>query len=166
MSPSDPRLASFCNQIAAMETWKRLKVDGSILFQRNSTDPDREIWYWQSGEMTAAQGVIIFRRKDASEYLKKLGFAESGPTSYVHLLAVFPGSQNRGIGAKLLAHAEEAASHGSSVMSLCVSEWNENARRFYENYAYRPAGRSENCIIQGNTEILMRKPLSGSEADK
>jgi len=59
---------------------------------------------------------------------------------YVSNLAVLPAAQGKGLGRRLLVHAEEQArNHGLKKVSLLVSLENESARRFYKKHGYHVA---------------------------
>lgn len=63
-------------------------------------------------------------------------------TLYVHALAAYPEHRGRGVGAALLAQAEElAAADGLSRLSLIVSDTNTVACGLYERSGYREAAR-------------------------
>ena len=83
---------------------------------------------------------------------------------YVMVLAVFETDRGRGIGAQLLAHAEELAkANGIAEMSLIVRDENR-ARRLYERCGYtarasRPIVRDGGWDVDGQDWVLMVKPL-------
>jgi len=57
---------------------------------------------------------------------------------FISQLAVLPEFQRRGVGTRLLAHAEQhARTHGLIKCSLLVDAHNEGARRLYERTGYR-----------------------------
>ncbi len=83
-------------------------------------------------------------------------FVHSG---YVRSVAVAPGAQHRGVGARLMDAAEAAIlRHGPNVF-LLVSTWNTGARRFYERRGYRRIGEVEDYLRRGITEVVYRKTL-------
>jgi GNAT superfamily N-acetyltransferase len=60
-------------------------------------------------------------------------------TMYVDMLAVHPRSQGRGIGSRLLEHAERTALQaGCNEVSLWVDEANRSAQQFYAAKRYEP----------------------------
>lgn len=64
------------------------------------------------------------------------------PQGFVAYMAIEPGRRREGIGAALLAAAEdEARSRGLPYMALMVTEENEPARRLYERGGYRTERR-------------------------
>jgi ribosomal protein S18 acetylase RimI-like enzyme len=60
--------------------------------------------------------------------------------------------------------AEKRVFRDSPNIFLCVSSFNEGARRLYERLGYTPVGELEDYLVAGHAEILMRKtigPLEG-----
>jgi ribosomal protein S18 acetylase RimI-like enzyme len=56
---------------------------------------------------------------------------------YVNVLATFPEFRRKGIGARLLAIAEEKArGEGARRLSVIVASWNDGAARLYTNAGY------------------------------
>jgi ribosomal protein S18 acetylase RimI-like enzyme len=50
---------------------------------------------------------------------------------------------------------------------MCVSSFNRDARRLYERLGYQVIGELTDYIVQGHSEILLRKslgPLAGFRA--
>ncbi len=78
---------------------------------------------------------------------------------YLNLLAVSPGVQGRGIGAALLREVEHRAFETSRNLFLCVSGFNERARRFYLREGYEEIGVIREFLVAGCDEVLMRKSL-------
>ncbi len=78
---------------------------------------------------------------------------------YLELLAVAPWAQGRGLGAALLAHLERIIFARTKNIFVCVSDFNENARRFYRKHGYQEIGPMPNFLIPGSAEILLRKTV-------
>jgi ribosomal protein S18 acetylase RimI-like enzyme len=76
---------------------------------------------------------------------------------YIAGLAVAKDHRNRGVGAQLLAHAEQRILAQSPNVFLTVSSFNKDAQRFYERHGYQKVGDLTDYAIPGNAEILMRK---------
>lgn len=76
---------------------------------------------------------------------------------YLELLAVAPWAQGRGLGAALLAHLERIVFARTKNVFVCVSDFNEGARRFYRKHGYQEIGPMPNFLIPGSAEILLRK---------
>lgn len=82
---------------------------------------------------------------------------------YIQTVCVAPEHRRRGLGALLVGHAEERIFRESPNVFLCVSDFNEGARRFYERLGYRLVGELPDFIVRGHAELLLRKtrgPLS------
>ena len=97
-----------------------------------------------------------------------LGFviAEAGNASrsgQIVTIDVDPDHRRRGLGRLLLAAAERqlAACRNRSVR-LQVAVDNHGARRFYEEFGYRPAGRHPAYYPDGTDAIEMVKRLDGN----
>jgi len=83
---------------------------------------------------------------------------------YVKSICVAPGLRGRGVGSRLMAHAEERILGEAPNVFLCVSDFNEGARRFYRRLGYEEVGELRDYLVAGRSEILMRKtagPLAG-----
>lgn len=89
----------------------------------------------------------------------------SGPLNgYVQTVCVAPEWRNRGVGHQLLAFAEARIFRQSPNVFLCVSSFNADAQRFYDRLGYQRIGELRDYVVQGHSEILMRKtlgPLAG-----
>ena len=85
---------------------------------------------------------------------------------YVNVLATFPEFRRRGIGRKLLEHADlKARESGARALSVIVADWNEPAKRLYAHAGYKPLASEPvflfpGCPQEGNW-LLMVKQLPG-----
>jgi ribosomal protein S18 acetylase RimI-like enzyme len=85
---------------------------------------------------------------------------------YVNVLATFPEFRRRGIGARLLAIAEETGrEEGAPSLSVIVGSWNGDAARLYAGAGYstvasEPASLFPGCPHEGDW-VLMVRSLSG-----
>ena len=79
---------------------------------------------------------------------------------YIPTLAIKPEFRNQGIGSSLLKFAEERIFRETPNVFICVSSFNENAKRLYIRLGYKVVGELENYIISGHSEILLRKSIS------
>ena len=127
--------------MAASEPWLTLRYPEERVLQR-LTDPAREVYVAEhSGQII---GVLMLNL--------------SGPLSgYIQTIAFHPDWRSRGLGAQLMAFAEDRIFRHSPNVFLCVTEFNTRAQNFYERLGYRCVGRLENYLQPGHTEILMRK---------
>ena len=78
-------------------------------------------------------------------------------SGYIRALAVRADWRNRRVGRALLAHAERHIFRSSPNVFLCVSSFNEDARRLYQRLGYETIGEIREFIIPGEGEFLMRK---------
>ena len=85
-------------------------------------------------------------------------------TWYVNILAVLPQYRGHGLGAGLLARADEIGRRlGKLGMSVIVSDGNPGARRLYERCGYRAIATramvKEDWLSEGRNWILLTKAL-------
>jgi ribosomal protein S18 acetylase RimI-like enzyme len=86
---------------------------------------------------------------------------------YVNVLATFPEYRRRGIGARLLAIAEEKArEQGARSLSVIVGSWNDGAARLYGGAGYETVAKEKailfpGCPHQGDW-VLMVRSMAGS----
>jgi ribosomal protein S18 acetylase RimI-like enzyme len=76
---------------------------------------------------------------------------------YVQTLGVLPEWRKQGIGAKLMAFAEERIFQEVPNVFLCVSSFNKEAQRFYARLGYEQVGELKDYVVRGHSEFLMRK---------
>ena len=76
---------------------------------------------------------------------------------YIQTVLVAPNQQGKGIGSKLVAHAEDRIFSESPNAFLCVSSFNSGARRLYERLGYRYVGELTDYLVRGHSELLFRK---------
>ena len=150
----DAAEARFCARfMAASEPFLTLGLAEESIFQR-LTDPAREVH------------VATLENQIVGALILHL----SGPLNgYVQTIAVHPDWRQRGLGARMMAFAEERIFRQSPNVFLCVSHFNQRAQTFYERLGYRRIGELENYLQTGSAEILLRKtkgPLLGFVPDK
>lgn len=78
---------------------------------------------------------------------------------YVAVVAVAPSARGGGLGARLLDFAERHYP-GARHIFLCVSDFNDGARRLYERVGYRLVGELKDYVAPGHSELLMHKRLA------
>jgi len=91
-----------------------------------------------------------------------------GLAGYIQTVCVAPGRRGEGIGAALVAFAEERIFARHANVFLCVSSFNADAQRLYERLGYEVVGRLTDYLVAGHDEILLRKsrgPIRGYVAD-
>jgi ribosomal protein S18 acetylase RimI-like enzyme len=78
---------------------------------------------------------------------------------YIQTVCVAAETRGQGLGARLVRFAEERIHRDSPNVFLCVSSFNEGAKRLYERLGYTVVGELADYIVRGHSEILMRKSL-------
>jgi ribosomal protein S18 acetylase RimI-like enzyme len=83
---------------------------------------------------------------------------------YIQTVLVRPDRRGRGLGSHLLRFAEGRILRDSPNIFMCVSSFNNDARRLYRRLGYQVVGELTDYIVRGHSEILLRKtvgPVSG-----
>ena len=129
--------------LADSDPWKRLGYQASDWDNYFAPLPQGRDSYVvdQNGRVT---GIAVLRQK----FL--LG-------DYVELLGVAKWARGAGLGGLLLAHVEAAVFARTKNLFVCVSDFNDQARHFYQKQGYREIGPMPNFLISGSAEILLRK---------
>lgn len=78
---------------------------------------------------------------------------------YLQTICVAPKWRNLGLGRKLIGFAEARIFRESPNVFLCVSSFNTAAQRFYSRLGYIRVGELPDYVVNGHSEILMRKTL-------
>jgi [ribosomal protein S18]-alanine N-acetyltransferase len=78
-------------------------------------------------------------------------------TGYIKAVCVAPDARGRGIGTRLVRFAEERIATLSPAIFLTVSSFNPRAQALYERLGFRVVGELPDYIVDGHSEILMRK---------
>jgi ribosomal protein S18 acetylase RimI-like enzyme len=76
---------------------------------------------------------------------------------YIQTICIHPDRRGQGLGSRLVQFAEERILEQSPNVFMCVSSFNHDARRLYERLGYRVVGELTNYIVEGHSEILLRK---------
>jgi ribosomal-protein-alanine N-acetyltransferase len=76
---------------------------------------------------------------------------------YLELFAVTAAARGRGVGAALLAHVESIVFARAANLFVCVSDFNDDARRFYARHGYAHVGTLPDLLVAGSAELLLRK---------
>lgn len=79
---------------------------------------------------------------------------------YIQSVCVAGELRRRGIGTKLMLDAEKRIFRDTPNIFLCVSSFNEGARKLYERLGYSEVGKLPNYLISGASEILLRKTIA------
>jgi GNAT superfamily N-acetyltransferase len=79
---------------------------------------------------------------------------------YLQLLALLPANQGHGIGGSILAWFEaEARAENAQNLWVCASEFNARAISFYERHGFSRTAALPDLVVDGTSEILLRKRL-------
>jgi ribosomal protein S18 acetylase RimI-like enzyme len=76
---------------------------------------------------------------------------------YIQTVAVWPDRRGQGVGSRLVEFAERRILAEYPNVFMCVSSFNLGARRLYDRLGYQVIGELTNYIVQGHSEILLRK---------
>ena len=76
---------------------------------------------------------------------------------YLELLGVADWARGKGLGRQLLAYVEAEVFARTKNLFACVSDFNDQARHFYEKQGYQEIGPLPNLLIPDSAEILLRK---------
>ena len=83
-----------------------------------------------------------------------------GPLAgYLQTICVAPEARGKGVGGALMRHAEALVFARHPNFFLMVSDFNTPAQAFYSRLGYSVIGALHNYLIEGRSEILMRKTL-------
>jgi ribosomal protein S18 acetylase RimI-like enzyme len=78
-------------------------------------------------------------------------------SGYIRWVAVAGDARGRGVGARLLAHAERRIFRQGPNAFLMVSHFNRRAQAFYRRTGYTKVGEIPDYVVPGVTEYLFRK---------
>jgi diamine N-acetyltransferase len=146
MRAMDPSAAvALARTFAAIEPWSRLGSTASALTQTLTAGRLARSWCLTVDSEPAGAMVV------QETWLR-------GP--YLTLLAVVPHWQRQGLARMVLDWWEaDARSARAANLWLCVSDFNVPAQHCYEAFGFRAAGRLDGLLVEGLSEILMRKRL-------
>ena len=107
-------------------------------------DPHRELYIAKQSEQIA--GFIILVMQGAF-------------TGYIQSICVAPAMRGHKIGSQLMTFAEERIFRETPNIFICVSSFNKDALRLYKRLGFDVVGELANYIVEGHSEILMRKTI-------
>ena len=88
---------------------------------------------------------------------------------YIQTICIDTRCRGRGLGSTLLHFAEQRIRRVSPNIFMCVSSFNEGARRLYQRHGYEVVGELTDYIVKGHSEILLRKtfgPIASFVAER
>ena len=129
------------NLMACSEPWITLKRDYDNC--RESLIGDfREVYVAKQNEEII--GLIVLQMKGSF-------------SGYLQSICISPEMRRVGLGKKLIHFAEERVFSASPNLFLCVSDFNLDAIKLYEELGYEKIGVINDFVERGFNEILMRK---------
>jgi ribosomal-protein-alanine N-acetyltransferase len=133
-----------CAQLmASSDPWKTLGMDHDAAL-RSVRAPGRERYVaHQDGQFA---GFLI------------LNFQGPFP-GYIQLLGLAPQFRGQRLGADIIAFAERRVFRDHQNVFLCVSSFNQQARRFYAALGYHQVGELTDFLVAGHSEFLLRKSI-------
>lgn len=129
--------------MAASEPWITLRYDYAASL-RALASPGKEIHLAVGGGEVV--GFVLLNLKGAF-----VGTLQS--------ICVAPERRGQGIGRRLVAFAEERVFAEHPNLFICVSSFNHRAQRFYRALGYEAVGELKNFLVDGHSEILLRKTV-------
>jgi len=112
-------------------------------------DPSREVYV--ARDETGLAGFLILCMTGAF-------------VGYIQTVCIDPARRGQGLGSRLVEFAEQRILQVSPNVFMCVSSFNQDARRLYERLGYKVVGELTDYIVRGHSEFLLRKtrgPLTG-----
>lgn len=141
---SDAEAQACAQMMASSEPWKTLgRTYDACLSRMRDESKER---YVAVGEDGRALGFIVLNMQGAF-------------VGYIQTVCVAVETRGEGLGARLVRFAEERIHRDSPNVFICVSSFNEGARRLYERLGYSVVGELTDYLVRGHSEILMRKSL-------
>jgi [ribosomal protein S18]-alanine N-acetyltransferase len=145
---NDAEARSCARMMAASEPWLTLGRSYEACLAI-ITLPGREVYVLRGGAEVA--GFIII--------------SMVGPlVGYIQTVCIDSEKRGLGLGSRLVEFAEQRILAESPNVFMCVSSFNQNARRLYQRLGYQVVGELTDYIVRGHSEILLRKttgPLTG-----
>lgn len=80
-------------------------------------------------------------------------------SGYIQTICIGEGWRGRGLGRKLLLFCEKRIHEFSPNVFICVSSFNEGAKKLYLDFGFKFIGELENFVKQGYSELLLRKTI-------
>lgn len=138
-----PETEACARMMAESEPWITLQRDYPASL-RNLSSAEKEIYV--AAKDYEIVGFIVLN-------------LHGGFVGYIQSICVAPRRRNHGIGRKLVDFAERRVFKSYPNMFICVSSFNPGARRFYRGLGYEVVGELKNYLVDGHSEILLRKTI-------
>jgi ribosomal protein S18 acetylase RimI-like enzyme len=130
--------------MAQSDPWLTLGRDYHTSYQ-TICDSSKEVYLAVVGE--AVVGFIIIIMTGAFP-------------GYIQSVCVDAPWRGQGIGTQLIQYAEAQILRTTPNVFICVSSFNQDARKLYERLGYKVVGELHDYIIAGASEILLRKTIA------
>ena len=124
------------------EPWITLKLRRDAALA-SFADPEKEIACVRDAKGVAGFAILDMRR----------GLLHG----YIQILCVRPDCRGQGIGTALLRWAEERIFRDSPNVFICVSSFNDGARRLYARLGFSQVATFTEMLVPGHDEYLLRK---------
>ena len=79
---------------------------------------------------------------------------------YIQSIVISPRYRGCGVGTRFMEFLEHRILSERPNVFICVSSFNDDAKRLYERLGYETIGRLKDYIVKGHDEILMRKSIA------
>ena len=79
---------------------------------------------------------------------------------YIQSILINPLYRDQGLGTRLFEFCEKRIFKESPNVFICVSSFNTRAAKLYERLGYKKVGELDDYIIEGHSEILLRKTIA------
>ena len=121
---------------------------------------------WLTLGRTYETSLAIVQDKTREVYVLRDGAAIAGFliicmvgafVGYIQTICIHPDHRGQGLGSRLVEFAEQRILSEVPNVFMCVSSFNRDARRLYERLGYTVVGELTDYIVQGHSEILLRK---------
>jgi ribosomal-protein-alanine N-acetyltransferase len=93
-----------------------------------------------------------------------IGFAiikmQGSLVGYIQSIVLISQYRRQGIGGKFMEYLERRIFSEQPNVFICVSSFNPDAKRLYEELGYETIGALNDYIVRGHSEILMRKSIA------
>ena len=144
-----PEDAVACGDIvAATPLWQRYKLSAAVAAEQLTQGHGR------------GEAVLVIESDGAvAGFAWILPVGAFGLSPYLRRIAVAPGLRGQQLGARLMDAVEEHAARLSADLFLLVSDFNEDAQRFYLRRGFLEIGRIPEFATPGVAEVLLRKRL-------
>jgi predicted GNAT family acetyltransferase len=137
-------IATCAQMMASSEPWITLGRDYKASFQTLSV-PTKEVYLGLLDDEII--GFVILNMQGAF-------------VGYIQTVCVTAKWRRKGKGSKLIEFAEKRILGEAPNVFICVSSFNDGAKKLYQRLGYEVIGELKDYIVSGHSEILLRKTIS------